>query len=95
MGVEYDGKAEGGGEGGGGGRGALRPLRVGENLGLGMSRQGQPQLELRYGGRMASEPEYGILMARGGGWGGLHDQQLSIDQRLKNCALKSLLTSKS
>lgn len=31
----------------------------------------------------------------GGGGGGLHDQQLSIDQRLKNCTLKSLLTSKS
>lgn len=29
------------------------------------------------------------------GGGGLHDQQLSIDQRLKNCTLKRLLTSKS
>lgn len=31
----------------------------------------------------------------GGGGGDLHVQQLSIDQRLKNCTLKSLLTSKS
>lgn len=30
-----------------------------------------------------------------GGGGGGHVQQLSIDQQLKNCTLKSLLTSKS
>lgn len=45
-----------------------RPLRVEENLGLGIiqSRQGQPQPVLRYGSRMPSESEYGILIVNGG-----------------------------
>lgn len=48
--------------------GTPRPLRVEENLGLGMiqSRQGQPQPALRYGSRMPSESEYGILIESGG-----------------------------
>lgn len=49
--------------------------------------------------KQSGESEYGILIAKRVvmvAWGGgLHDQQLSIDQRLKNCTLKSLLTSKS
>lgn len=46
--------------------GTPRPLRVRENLGLGMiqSSQGQPQPALRYGSRMPSESEYGILIER-------------------------------
>lgn len=44
-----------------------RPLRVEENLGLGIiqSRQGQPQPAHRYGSRMQSESE-GILIVNGG-----------------------------
>lgn len=68
MGVEHDGKCKQG-DGKGGEKGMPRPLRVGENLGLGInqSRQGQPQPALRYGSRMPSESEYGILMEMGGG----------------------------
>lgn len=63
MGGEDDGQG-----GGGGGDWTPRPLRVGENLGLGMiqSHQGQPQPALRYGSRIPSESEYGILRERGG-----------------------------
>lgn len=95
CGVRMTGEAKGMEEEEGGGGDAKALESWGENLGMGMiqSRQGQPQPALRYGSRMPSELEYGILMERRGG--DPHVQQLSIDQRLKNCTLKSLLTSKS